>query len=94
MPLIDAAGTRVARIKPDRVKKSTPPERIWLDEHLYVREQEWEAAHTVWLWPDRSPSMAFRSTLAQESKLDRVWSSLSPLLKFWCRPANASVSPA
>ena len=25
------------------------------DDHLYVREQEWEAAHTVWLWPDRSP---------------------------------------
>ena len=41
------------------------------DEHLYVREQEWEAAHTVWLWPDRSPSMLFRSQLAQESKLDR-----------------------
>ena len=20
------------------------------DDHLYVREQEWEAAHTVWLW--------------------------------------------
>ena len=33
------------------------------DEHLYVREQEWEAAHTVWLWPDRSPSMLFRSQL-------------------------------
>ena len=29
------------------------------DDHLYVREQEWEAAHTVWIWPDRSPSMAF-----------------------------------
>ena len=28
------------------------------DDHLYVREQEWEAAHTVWIWPDRSPSMA------------------------------------
>src|SRR5256885_3352410 len=41
------------------------------DDHLYVREQEWEAAHTVWLWPDRSPSMSFRSQLAQESKLDR-----------------------
>src|SRR3989454_1664913 len=41
------------------------------DDHLYVREQEWEAAHTVWLWPDRSPSMAFCSQLAQESKLDR-----------------------
>ncbi len=42
------------------------------DEHLYVREQEWEAAHTVWIWPDRSPSMVFTSQLAQESKLDRT----------------------
>jgi len=41
------------------------------DEHLYVREQEWEAAHTVWLWPDRSPSMVFRSHLGAESKLER-----------------------
>src|SRR3979411_567732 len=40
-------------------------------DHLYVREQEWEAAHTVWLWPARSPSMTFRSKLAQEPKLDR-----------------------
>src|SRR5712691_4181271 len=39
---------------------------------LYVREQEWEAAHTVWIWPDRSPSMVFTSHLAQESKLDRT----------------------
>src|SRR3954470_1810717 len=36
---------------------------------LYVREQEWEAAHTVWIWPDRSPSMTFTSHLAIESKL-------------------------
>ena len=42
------------------------------DEHLYVREQEWEAAHTVWIWTDRSPSMAFASKLAQESKLERA----------------------
>jgi uncharacterized protein (DUF58 family) len=42
------------------------------DEHLYVREQEWEAAHTVWIWADRSPSMHFKSALAQESKLDRT----------------------
>jgi len=42
------------------------------DEHLYVREREWEAAHTVWLWPDRSPSMAFASALARESKLERT----------------------
>lgn len=42
------------------------------DEHLYVREREWEAAHTVWLWPDRSPSMMFNSHLANETKLDRT----------------------
>ena len=42
------------------------------DEHLYVREQEWEAAHTVWVWADRSPSMLFKSHLAQEPKLDRT----------------------
>jgi uncharacterized protein (DUF58 family) len=38
---------------------------------LYVREKEWEAAHTVWIWPDRSPSMNYKSNLAMESKLDR-----------------------
>jgi uncharacterized protein (DUF58 family) len=42
------------------------------DDHLYVREREWEAAHTIWIWPDRSPSMAFSSRLARESKLDRT----------------------
>src|ERR1700679_3450340 len=41
------------------------------DDHLYVREQEWEAAHTVWLWPDRSPSMAFASKQSRDSKLER-----------------------
>jgi uncharacterized protein (DUF58 family) len=41
------------------------------DDHLYVREREWEAAHTIWLWPDRSPSMAFASKQARDSKLER-----------------------
>jgi uncharacterized protein (DUF58 family) len=42
------------------------------DDHLYVREQEWEAAHTIWIWPDRSPSMAFASKLAEDTKLERA----------------------
>src|SRR6476661_9229014 len=42
------------------------------DDHLYVREQEWEAAHTIWIWPDRSPSMAFASPLVRDSKLYRT----------------------
>jgi uncharacterized protein (DUF58 family) len=42
------------------------------DDHLYVREREWEAAHTIWIWPDRSPSMTFISQLANDTKLERV----------------------
>ncbi|WP_020173373.1 DUF58 domain-containing protein [Methyloferula stellata] len=42
------------------------------DEHIYVREREWEAAHSVWIWMDRSVSMAFTSTLALQSKLERA----------------------
>src|ERR1700729_3472346 len=42
------------------------------DDHLYVREQEWEAAHTVWIWPDRSPSMHFASPLVRDTKLYRA----------------------
>jgi uncharacterized protein (DUF58 family) len=39
---------------------------------LFVREREWEASHTFWLWPDLSPSMAFRSHLARVEKRDRA----------------------
>jgi uncharacterized protein (DUF58 family) len=40
--------------------------------HLFVREREWEAAHTVWIWIDLSPSMYFRSPLSQVSKAERA----------------------
>jgi hypothetical protein len=39
MPLMDAAGTRVARISPDSVKNSTPPDLIWLS--MSVSEPSW-----------------------------------------------------
>jgi uncharacterized protein (DUF58 family) len=42
------------------------------DDRLYVREREWESAHTVWIWIDRSASMAFESSLARQSKIDRA----------------------
>lgn len=42
------------------------------DEHLYVREKEWEAAHTLWLWADLSASMDFRSRLAPVTKRTRA----------------------
>jgi len=42
------------------------------DEHTYVRDREWEAAHTVWLWADPSPSMLFKSSVASVSKESRA----------------------
>lgn len=42
------------------------------DERLYVREREWEAAHTVMIWIDRSASMRFASKLALQPKIDRA----------------------
>jgi len=42
------------------------------DDHLYVREREWDSAHTVWLWVDRSASMAYLSRLAPVSKVERA----------------------
>ncbi|MGU3540129.1 DUF58 domain-containing protein [Methylobacterium sp. A54F] len=42
------------------------------DDRLYVREREWEAAHNIWLWIDRSASMGFASELAQAPKIDRA----------------------
>ena len=39
---------------------------------LFVRENEWEAAESVWLWADASASMAFNSRLSDSTKLDRA----------------------
>ena len=42
------------------------------DDHVYVRDREWQAAHMVWLWVDESPSMLFRSGGAKVSKQSRA----------------------
>ncbi|MGV2980584.1 DUF58 domain-containing protein [Camelimonas sp. ID_303_24] len=42
------------------------------DDRLHVRQREWEAAQTVWLWANLSSSMGFRSSLAMESKAGRA----------------------
>jgi len=39
---------------------------------VYVRETEWEAAQSVWLWRDGSPSMDFRSSPKLSLKRDRA----------------------
>lgn len=42
------------------------------DDHTYVRDREWEAAHTVWLWADPSASMLYKSAGAAASKESRA----------------------
>jgi len=39
---------------------------------LYVRQTEWEAAQSVWLWRDGSPSMRYRSHKSLPTKADRT----------------------
>ena len=53
------------------------------DDHIYVRDREWEAAHTVWLWADPSPSMLYKSagaTVAKESRALVLILALAELL--------------
>jgi uncharacterized protein (DUF58 family) len=40
--------------------------------HYFIRENEWEAAESVWLWRDSSPSMSYASRWAPISKRDRA----------------------
>ncbi len=41
-------------------------------DELYVRENEWEAANTVWLWRDGRPSMDWRSDDRLPTKRNRA----------------------
>ena len=56
-------GDAVQRIDWRRSARSDP---------LYVRETEWEAAQSVWLWRDSSPSMAFTGHPERETKRRRA----------------------
>lgn len=53
--------------------------------HLYVREQEMENAHTVWLWADLSASMRFQSRLAPLPKRDRALVAMIALAELLAR---------
>ncbi len=41
-------------------------------ERVYIRETEWEAANTLWLWASASPSMNFNSHLSSVTKRERA----------------------
>ncbi|MEL6289211.1 MAG: DUF58 domain-containing protein [Pseudomonadota bacterium] len=46
--------------------------RSGASDHLFIREREWEAAQSAWLWLDLSASMGFRSRLSDTLKRDRA----------------------
>jgi uncharacterized protein (DUF58 family) len=41
-------------------------------DRVLVRENEWAASHTVWLWASQGAGMDFRSHLAETTKRDRA----------------------
>ena len=41
-------------------------------DRIFIRENEWEAANTLWLWASNHVSMSFRSHLSQTPKRDRA----------------------
>lgn len=41
-------------------------------DRVFIRENEWESANTLWVWCNTGPRMAFRSHLAPEAKIDRA----------------------
>ncbi|WP_419906102.1 DUF58 domain-containing protein [Hoeflea sp.] len=63
------------------------------DDHTYVRDREWEAAHTIWLWCDSSASMLFKSTLAPVSKQSRAMVILLATAEILARSGERIASP-
>lgn len=60
-----------------RYESGDPPQLIdWRQsaksDHVFVRELEWEAAQSVWVWRDLSPSMSWRSSDRWPHKRERV----------------------
>jgi uncharacterized protein (DUF58 family) len=41
-------------------------------DHVFIREMEWEAAQTVWIWRDDALSMDYQSDAAPRSKAERA----------------------
>ena len=41
-------------------------------DRLFIRENEWEAANTMWLWVNPAETMTFRSHLSETPKRDRA----------------------
>ncbi|HKK36413.1 MAG TPA: DUF58 domain-containing protein [Paracoccaceae bacterium] len=41
-------------------------------DHVFIREMEWEAAQTVWVWADDAEAMQWKSDMASRTKAQRA----------------------
>jgi uncharacterized protein (DUF58 family) len=58
--------------RPGDTARSVDWRRSARSDRHFVREQEWQAAESFWLWLDRSPSMLFSGAANRPSKVDRA----------------------
>ena len=63
------------------------------DDNTYIRDREWEAAHTIWLWADPSASMLFQSKTAQVSKESRAMVLMLALAELMSRSGERIAWP-
>ena len=54
-------------------------------QYVYLRETEWEAAQSVWLWRDASPSMQYRASPELPTKAERATLLLLALMSLLVR---------
>ncbi|PWL17103.1 DUF58 domain-containing protein [Falsochrobactrum shanghaiense] len=64
------------------------------DDHTYVRDREWESAHTIWLWCDFSPSMLYRSQFSPVSKEARALVLILAMAELLSRSGERIAFPA
>lgn len=63
------------------------------DNHTYIREREWDAAQTVFLWPDLSASMRYQSAGGQHSKEMRAIMVILILAEIFARNGERIAIP-
>lgn len=60
------------RYEPGDMRSAIDWRKSARSEHVYIREHEWEAADSVWIWRDGAPSNHFRSNMAETTKWQRA----------------------
>lgn len=63
------------------------------DDHTYMRDREWETAHTIWLWCDPSPSMLYQSRFSPVSKQHRAMVLTLALAELFSRSGERIAYP-